>query len=100
MADKLHQLLTHESTRDFFGRLARGDDPRRAAADVAGQTIAQMLAGALGAPRPPVEVNRPPATAPQDAPAAKKPADADVVDAEFTVINVTEQARQAKKART
>ena len=95
MNDKLHKLLTHEKTRDLLGRIARGDDPRQAVAHLAGASIAESLARALGAAPPPVDVTP---AADQPAEASSKASDG-VVDAEFRVINVTEQARAAAKGK-
>lgn len=78
-AKVLLDILQHEKTRTLMGRIAQGDDPRRASAELAGQLIAEKLAQALGA---------------QVAP--KVVAD-DALDAEYTVINVTEQAKKASK---
>lgn len=88
MSDKLHKILTHEKTRDLLGRIARGDDPRQAVAHVAGMSLAEGLARALGAaPMPKEAVNGP------------NRSDDGVIDAEFRVINVTEQARAAAGKR-
>ncbi len=95
MNDKLHKLLTHEKTRDLLGRIARGDDPRQAVAHLAGSSLAETLARALGAaPAPSVDVTPGPPAA-----GAKTKFDDGVIDAEFRVINVTEQAKKANRGK-
>lgn len=88
--DTLLSILAHQKTRDLMGRLARGDDPRRAVAELAGLSLAEGLAKAMGADgkmvRRAVQAAKPQAAKTDDG----------ITDAEFTVINVTEQARKAK----
>jgi hypothetical protein len=97
--DALLALLAHENTRTFLGKLAGGEDLRRATAELAGAAITTKVAQVLGAsvagakaardvtPEGPGASGRqPPHTAPHRG---------DVVDAEFVEINVTEQAKKA-----
>ena len=79
-AESILSILQHEKTRTLMGRIAQGDDPRRAGAEMAGQILAEKLAKVMGAAGAPTVV------------------DANVVDAEYTVINVTEQAKKASKS--
>jgi hypothetical protein len=89
----LLEILSHAKTRDLMGRISRGDDPRYALAHVAGMGLAEQLAKAMGLPIPVV-----PATgAGHKAPRPAHAEDPNVVDAEFRVINVTEQAKKAGK---
>ena len=94
------KLLAHENTRTFLGKLAGGEDPRRATAELAGAAITTKVAQVLGAsvgsakaardvtPESPGASGRQPHTSPHRG---------DVVDAEFVEINVTEQAKKANK---
>ena len=47
-SNSLIGLLMHERTRHLMGRLSQGDDPRRAVAEMAGQTLAQKIAQMMG----------------------------------------------------
>lgn len=91
--DALLTLLAHEQTRTFLGKIANGDDPRRAAAELAGGALTAKLASALGAmPRPSAAKD----VTPESEQPTKK-ADPNVVDAEFVEINVTESAKKQGK---
>lgn len=96
--DALLSLLAHENTRVFLGKLAGGEDLRRATAELAGAAITTKVAQVLGASsgaKAAKDVNeragdgRQPRAAPSTRP------DASVIDAEFVEINVTEQAKKA-----
>ena len=69
----LHEILGHPVTQSAIQQLSQGIDPRLVAARVAGDAITDHLAQRLGAPVKPRH---------------------DVIDAEYTVIDVT-----PKKAR-
>lgn len=94
------KLLAHENTRTFLGKLAGGEDPRRAAAELAGAAITTKVAQALGASVAGAKAARdvtPESPAGSGASGRHTPPRGDVVDAEFVEINVTEQAKKAGK---
>jgi len=103
---KILQMLTHPIAQEAMRSIAQGNDPRGALAGIAGDLFAQEVAKALGA-KVPVKSSRKAAPAkapamPAAAPGVKRRPkvevmqDDDVVDAEYTVIDVT--PRGAKKA--
>ena len=100
------KLLAHENTRTFLGKLAGGEDPRRAAAELAGAAITTKVAQALGASVAGAKAARDVTPESQGgasgagssgSKAHTSPHRGDVVDAEFVEINVTEQAKKAGK---
>lgn len=99
--DALLSLLAHENTRVFLGKLAGGEDLRRATAELAGAAITTKVAQVLGASagvKTAKDVNERTsggggAGARPRAPSARP--DPSVIDAEFVEINVTEQAKKA-----
>ena len=78
----LLRLLTHPSALDAFDSLSKGASPQGVLAGLAGDLFAQKVAEALGT----TEVVRPGA---KSVPKKAKRADDDVIDAEYTVINVS-----------
>lgn len=84
--NSLLALLAHEKTRTLMGRLAQGDDPRRAVAEMAGQSLAERVAAILGAASVPVKVGDSPRVV-QTTTAKTQPVD--VTDAEYVVIDVS-----------
>ena len=71
--DALYALLAHPMTREAMKRVGRGDDPALVAAEMAGVEVTKRIATALGAAKP---VSRP-------------SVNPNVVEAEYTVIDVT-----------
>lgn len=82
----LLDLMDHPVTRSAVQQLAQGIDPRLVAAQLAGNALKDQIAKSLGA------------TA--SGPAKHGPSSAgDIIDAEYTVINVSPGVkRRAKKA--
>jgi hypothetical protein len=93
------KLLAHENTRTFLGKLAGGEDPRRAAAELAGAAITTKVAQALGASVAGAKAARDVTPESQGGASGRQShtSRGDVVDAEFVEINVTEQAKKAGK---
>jgi hypothetical protein len=84
----LLRLLTHPSALDAFDSLSKGASPQGVLAGLAGALFAQKVAEALGT----TEVVRPGAkSVPKK---AKRADDENVIDAEYTVINVTPGAKK------
>ena len=106
MPPKLLELLAHPITQDAVKQIAQGSDPRGVLAGMAGDFVAQEVAKAIGARRlaaqAPAKAARTSAARPTAAPGVKRRPkvevmhDDNVVDAEYTVIDVT--PRGAKKA--
>jgi hypothetical protein len=99
------QLLAHPATHEAMRSLAQGNDPRGILAGMAGDFLAHEVAKAIGAknlPQKPSEQRARRAEPVSGAPGVKhrpkveRMDEDDVIDAEFTVINVT--PRGAKKA--
>jgi hypothetical protein len=98
------QLLAHPATHEAMRAIAQGSDPRGVLAGFAGDLFAHEVAKAIGAkslPKKPGEKRarrqEPKAAAPKVArPRVEVVDEDDIVDAEYTVINVT--PRGAKKA--
>ena len=98
---KLLHLLAHPITQDAMKSLANGAHPKGVLAGIAGDLFAQEVAKALGAKettnlrKKPVEEKAPTTAA---APGVKRRAkvevvpDEEVIDAEYTVIDVTPKA--------
>lgn len=80
----LLRLLSHPAALDAFDSLSKGASPQGVLAGFAGDLFAQKVAEALGAK----EVVRPGASK-SVPPKAKRVENDDVVDAEYTVINVS-----------
>jgi hypothetical protein len=81
-ATRIMQILSHPAALDAFESLSRGSDPKGVLAGIAADLAAQHVRELLGAPEKKEKV---PAR-----PRAKGTAGgADVIDAEFKVINVT-----------
>ena len=97
--DALLSLLAHENTRVFLGKLAGGEDLRRATAELAGAAIttkvAQVLGAGAGGVKSAKDVNERTSDGRQPRAAPSTRPDASVIDAEFVEINVTEQAKKA-----
>jgi len=87
----LVELLGSPITQSAIQQLAKGIDPRLVAAKLAGDALAGEIAKSLGAPVPP-----PKAKAPK--PKVTVVRDEEIVDAEFTVIDVTPGVKRRKKA--
>lgn len=77
----LIDMLGHPQTRSVVQQLAQGIDPRLVAAQFAGEMLTRQMAEGMGLQLPLPEVKLP-KTPPIDS-------QGDVVDAEYTVINVT-----------
>ena len=93
------QLLAHPATHDAMRSLAQGNDPRGVLAGLAGDLIAHEVAKAVGAKSLPTRHGEKRARRQEQKsarPKVEKMREEDIVDAEFTVINVT--PRGAKKA--
>lgn len=97
----LISFLSHPITQDAVRSIAQGNDPRGVLAGMAGDFVAQEVAKAIGARR--LEGAKPaprPKARPTAAPGVKhRPkvevvSDDDVVEAEYTVINVTPRGAQ------
>ena len=99
----LSEMLGHPMTRSAVQQLASGMDPRLVAAQAAGNAIADHLARQFGVKLPPGRIDSP------KPPAEKKKIrktpvvevehdDSDIIDAEFTVIDVTSGVKRRKKA--
>ena len=78
---KIFELLSHPAALDAMNSLSKGGDPRGVLAGLAGDLFAQKVAEALGTVAPVKSVPK--------APKAQRVDDDDVVDAEYTVINVS-----------
>lgn len=83
--DSLLGLLAHEKTRTLMGRIAQGDDPRRAVAELAGQSLAEQVAKILGAAPSATRVGGNEKVGQDN----RRNATTDVTDAEFVVIDVS-----------
>ena len=79
----LLRLLAHPAALDAFDSLSKGASPQGVLAGLAGDLFAQKVAEALGTK----EVVRPGAKSVP--PKAKRVDDENVIDAEYTVINVS-----------
>jgi len=78
-------LLAHEKTRSLMGKIAQGQDPRQAVADIAGQSLAEQVARILGAVPNAARVGEN-----EKVGQTKRNSTADdVSDAEFVVIDVS-----------
>lgn len=83
--DSLLGLLAHEKTRTLMGRIAQGDDPRRAVAELAGQSLAEQVAKILGAAPNAARVGGNEKVGQDN----RRNATDDATDAEFVVIDVS-----------
>jgi hypothetical protein len=103
---KILRLLTHPIAQDAMRSIGQGSDPRGVLAGMAGDLFAQEVAKAIGA-KGVAKLKAEKAAAPKAEPIPKAPgvkhrpkvevvSEDDVVDADYTVINVT--PREAKKA--
>lgn len=102
----LIELLAHPITQDAMRSLAQGSDPRGVLAGMAGDLVAQEVAKVMGARRLAARSPEPKAVkasraAPSRTARAQRPKvevmrEDDIVDADYTVIDVT--PRGAKKA--
>ena len=88
----LIELLGHPLTQDAVQQLAAGIDPRLVAAQVAGNALAGHVAATLGVPKSAVA-----GAYSQSARNNRPDADADAVDAEYTVIDVTPGVKRKVK---
>lgn len=106
-ATTLLEILAHPITQDAVRSIAQGNDPRGVLAGMAGDLFAQEVGKVIGARQLPSRSRaknepRKPAAKATNAPGVKhRPkvevvSEDDVVDAEYTVIDVT--PRGAKKA--
>jgi len=88
----LSEMLGHPVTRTAVQQLAQGMDPRLVAAQLAGDALVESLARQMGVKPPDTRIDSRP---------AKKESTSDVVDAEYTVIDVTPgvKHRRQKAAR-
>jgi len=105
MSAKLLQLLAHPVTQDAIVSLSRGSDPRGVLAGIAGDLVAQEVAKAIGARRvvkPGKAPEAPKAPTKEAAPGVKRRpkveviSEDEVVDAEYTVIDVTPKASKRR----
>lgn len=87
---KLLQFLAHPAALDAMNSLSKGGDPRGVLAGLAGDLFAQKVAEALGTTAPVKSVPK--------TPKAKRVDDDNVVDAEYTVINVSPGVKKRPKA--
>lgn len=89
VTNRLLDLLAHERTRSLMGRIAQGDDPRRAVAEMAGHTLADQVAKILGAV-PNAATNAAPVGGNEKVgQTTRNSTTDDVSDAEFVVIDVS-----------
>ena len=92
-------MLAHEKTRTLMGRIAQGDDPRRAVADLAGQSLAEKVAAMLGAVQRSGEVADSSGIG-QTAGTPRRPVtDSGITDAEFVVIDVSPGVKRRTAGR-
>lgn len=89
----LFDLLGHPITQNVVQQIAQGIDPRLVAAQAAGNALAGHMATRLGVPPHMVKGAYAPATAQSN---GRAPG-ADVVDAEYTVIDVTPGVKRKVK---
>lgn len=89
----LLELIGHPIAHNAVQQLAAGIDPRLVAAQVAGNALAGHVATTLGVPKHAASRAYAPATARSN---GRAPG-ADVVDAEYTVIDVTPGVRKKVK---
>lgn len=92
----LMELIGHPHTRGAIQQLAQGIDPRLVAAQLAGTAISEHVALALGTAMPTPRID--------SAKAGKKSKskvkvvnEADIIDAEYTVIDVTPGVKKKVK---
>lgn len=76
---KLMELLSHPIALDAFNSLSKGGDPKGVLAGIAADLAAQHVREMISGPSKPEKAARP----------AKDTGGGDIVDAEYTVINVT-----------
>lgn len=83
----LVDLLAHPQTRDVMQQLSQGVDPRLVAAQLAGNMLMRQMAEGMGVQLPIPDVKL--AAAPANAPISRIDSDQDIIDAEYTIIDVT-----------
>lgn len=79
----LVDLLAHPQTRDVMQQLSQGVDPRLIAAQFAGNMLMRQMAEGMGLQLPLPNVTLP------TAPERRIDSDDGIIDAEYTVIDVT-----------
>ena len=82
----LLDMLGHPHTQSAVQQLAQGIDPRLVAAQLAGTALTEQIAKSLGAPISPLSSK------------SGQRGDSDVIDAEYTVINVSPGVKHRKRA--
>lgn len=92
----LMELLGHPHTRGAIQQLANGVDPRLVAAQLAGNALSEHVALALGTalPTPRIDSQEPRKKKPSKVTVVK---DEDIIDAEYTVINVSPGVKKKVK---
>jgi len=98
----LSEMLGHPMTRSAVQQLASGMDPRLVAAQAAGNALADHLARQFGVKLPQTRIDsaKPPekTSSKKKSPVVEVVPDGEVIDAEFTVIDVTSGVKRRKKA--
>lgn len=93
------ELLGHPLTQTAVQQLAAGVDPRLVAAQAAGNALAGQVALRLGAPAPIVKAAHTAKNTPRGARPTVTVEDGDVIDAEYTIIDVTPGVKRRKVSR-
>lgn len=83
----LMELLNHPHAQSAVQQIAQGLDPRLVAAQLAGNALAGRVAAALGVPLDRVSGSY----------TTKRSAEADIIDAEYTVVDVAPGAKKKVK---
>jgi hypothetical protein len=100
----LSEMLGHPMTRSAVQQLASGMDPRLVAAQAAGTALADHLARQFGVKLPSPRIDSQKNPGPEKTkkttkiPVVEVVPDGEVIDAEFTVIDVTSGVKRRKKA--
>lgn len=84
----LHEILGHPATRSAIQQLSQGVDPRLVAAQFAGNALAGEIAKSLGTKLPSPKIKKPKVTVMSES---------EVIDAEYTVVDVTPGVKHRKK---
>lgn len=90
----LIELLGHPHARGAIQQLANGVDPRLVAAQLAGNALAGEIAKQLGTKLPPPKMKKPKDT---KIPKVSVMPESDIIDAEYTVIDVTPGVKKKVK---
>jgi hypothetical protein len=89
-------MLGHPMAQSAIQQLANGVDPRLVAAQFAGHALAGEIAKSLGTRLPDVKV--PKKKAAPEKPKVTVMREEEIIDAEYTVIDVTSGVKHRKKA--